>query len=352
MGRVKVFLIGMIVGGLIGSTSAPASRCGSQAPPLCGLDSQTDPPDPMLGGTGGCTEKTLSTLPLWKATGACEPGWTKVVYDIAQPFPDNGVAGDSAVVGSTSFFTMRADPSSACGHMIDSVDPKPCPDPQECPDPMSPQPEGAIKVPLTGFAVACFSPLDHHGCRELRIHTGGSLCLHAESDLLGPTCTQAGDVDCPNVSTEMIAVDVPGGSNHHLCPPADSTMSCRATKHHFTAGGLRFRIGGFCTTMGCENPGTAPEIGPDTCRVSWGASIFGYDVPMNVGIDQPGWYDWKTGAWKVDLSAGRPTCGALQACLGENPDARWDLRVVAVPRPGQQVPCLGDPNCDAPNCVP
>jgi hypothetical protein len=352
MGRRKSILL-FIVGALTGVLSAVpagASRCGDQNPPRCGLDSQTEPPDPMLGGTGGCTEASLAASPLFDHTGACRPGDTKVIYDLGVPFPDNGLAADQSVAGRTSFVTIRAGANTPCAHMVDTVDPKPCPDPQLCPDPMSPQPEGAIKVAVTGYAIGCWSPPTSRGCRDLRLHTQ-SVCLHIGDERLGPGCLPANGVDCSNVSTEQIALAVPGGSNHQLCPPSDPTTSCRGERPQGEQK-IRFRIGGFCSTNNCANPGTAPEVDPDkTCVTSWGASTFGYNRPVGVGINQPGWYDWKTGSLKVDLSTGRPSCGDIQACIGERTGVRWDLSLVAVPRAGQALPCAGDA-CDAASCAP
>ena len=171
---------------LLPGRSAFANRCGNQNPPRCGLDAQTDPPT-LPGGTGGCTEASLATLPMYKGTGQCRPGDTKVIYDLGVPFPDNGKAADQEVAGLSSFMTLRAGDSSACAHMVDTVDPKPCPDPQECPG-SSTQPEGAIKVPVAGYLVGCWSPPDNEGCRTLSIYTK-SFCLHAQHELLGPGCT-------------------------------------------------------------------------------------------------------------------------------------------------------------------
>src|SRR5213593_2578900 len=116
MGRRKVILL-FIVGALADVVLGPpagASRCGDQNPPRCGLDSQTEPPDPMLGGTGGCTEASLASSPLFDHTGACRPGDTKVIYDLGQAFPDNGLAADQAVTGKTSFVTIRAGANTPC----------------------------------------------------------------------------------------------------------------------------------------------------------------------------------------------------------------------------------------------
>jgi hypothetical protein len=320
---MNLLFIGGAVAGLVASGNVWAARCGSQNPPRCGLDSQTDPPDPQLGGTGGCTEASLESSPLYNHTGSCAPGYTKVIYDLGQAFPDNGLPADAAATGSTSFVTIRAGASSPCAHMVDTVDPKPCPDPQLCPDPMSPQPEGAIKVGVTGYAIGCWSPPDRRGCRTLNLHTQ-SVCMHLKDERLGPGCVSSQGVDCANVSTEQVAIAVPGGSNHQLCPPTDPTTSCRGTRPQGEPK-IRFRIGGFCATNNCVDPGTAPDVGPGTCQTSWGESNLGYDRPPGRGVNQPGWYDWKTGSFKVDLSTGRPSCGDIQTCIGERTGALWDL---------------------------
>ena len=94
--------LGIAAGGvtmaLLAGGPALASRCGEQNPPRCGLDSQTEPPDPALGGTGGCTDASMVGLPMYNRTGTCRPGDTMVIYDIGGPFPDNGVPFDEASV--------------------------------------------------------------------------------------------------------------------------------------------------------------------------------------------------------------------------------------------------------------
>ncbi len=353
MNRTQLVL-GIFVGTaatvLLGGVSALASRCGEQNPPRCGLDTQTEPPT-MPGGTGGCTDASMVGLPMYNRTGSCRPGDTTVIYDIGGPFPDNGVPFDQAnVAGKEAFLTIRAGDGSACAHMVDTEDPKVCPDPALCPDPMSPQPEGAIKVPLKGFAIGCWSPLDHNGCRDLALYTK-SVCLHAQHQLLGPGCTQADGVDCPNVSVEQIAMDVPGTKARRVCPPPDPSNSCRASRGKIGSLGMKVWFGAFCATNNCANSGTAPDVDPvNTCEVQWGATKPGYNIAPFHGINEPGWYDWKTGAFKLDSSRGKPTCGELGKCLGERTGKDWDLRIVAVPRPGQAVPCLGNPLCDAPGC--
>jgi hypothetical protein len=326
------------------ATAGPAfaNRCGPQNPSRCGLDSSSDP-------LAGCTDASIAALPLYHRTQACRRGETMVIYDVGRAFPDNGLAGDHVKAGSTSFMTVRAGDKSACAHMIDTVDPKPCPDPRLCPDSASPQPEGAIKVPVTGYVVGCWSPPDGAGCRTLSIHTK-SMCLHAQHQLLGPGCTKEDDIDCPNVSVEQVAIDVPGAKNRRLCPPTDAATSCRGARF---AGdpGLRFWIGGFCSTNNCDRSGAVPVVDDKkTCKTAWGATMLGYNTPASKGINAPGWYDWKTGAFEVSVTSPKPTCGDLGRCLGERTGAVWDLSVVAVPRPGQRIPCVGDSPCDGAAC--
>jgi hypothetical protein len=358
--RLSLLCVGLAaVSGTVLLSGAPAvaGRCGTQNPLHCGLDEQTDPPT-LPGGTGGCTEASLAAAPLFQGTGHCKSGETEVIYDLGVPFPDNGHPGDAAVIGATSFATMRAGTTSPCAHMVDTVDPKPCPDPQLCPgdpnDPNAPvpQPEGAIKVGITGYLIGCWSkPSPHHNCRDLRVYTK-AVCLHLAHQTLGPGCSKAGSIDCANVSTEQVAVDVPGGSNRRLCPPTDPNMSCRGTRFNTGDPGIRFRLGGFCSTNNCASPGVAPDIDPvNSCDSAWGATNLGYNRPPGRGINQPGWYDWKTGSFKVDLTSPKSTCGPLGECLSQHAGVPWDLRVVAVPRPGQALPCVGDgSSCDPNSC--
>lgn len=351
MRRMLVMSLGVVVLALLIAGQVSASRCGKQNPPRCGPDAQTDPPNPALGGIGGCTEASLTASPLFKRSGMCAPGQTMVIYDVGSPFPDNGMPQDAQVVGATSFITLRASDTAPCAHMVDTVDPKPCPDPQLCPDPMAGQPQATIKAPVSGYIVACWTPPDTNGCRDVRFYTE-SVCLHVGHEELGPGCTVDRDVDCPHVSTEQIAIDNPGGTNHRLCPPTDPVNSCRGTR---PAGqpGFRFRIGGFCATNNCLHPGTMPDVDPQkSCTVAWGESNLGYGVSSR-GINAPGWYDWKTGAFKLDVSSAKPSCGDLGICLGSagglHARTFWDLRIVGVPRPGQKLPCADGP-CTSGQC--
>jgi hypothetical protein len=324
----------------LGGTPAGAGRCGSQHPPQCGPDDQTEPPT-VSGGAGGCTDASIAASPLFRGSNACRPGETKVIYDIGPAFPNNGQSGDAPVAGLTPFVTLRAGDSAPCAHMVDTVDPKP--------NAVDPQPEGARKVPLTGYVIGCWTAPDHEGCRDVRFHTE-AVCLHIGHELLGSGCTNDGDLDCSAVSTEQIAIDVPGGQNHKMCPPTDPDTSCRGTR---PAGdpGFRFRLGGFCATDNCATPGVAPDVDPErSCTATWGATNLGYNRPPGKGINEPGWYDWKTGAFKLDLSSPKGSCGDLGRCIGERTNTYWDLRVIGVPRMGQQVPCAGDVPCDAGTC--
>ena len=156
------------------------------------------------------------------------------------------------------------------------------------------------------------------------------------------------------MTTETIGITVPGGASRHMCPPLDTASSCRGVRPNGKAA-LRFWVGAVCTTNNCANPGVDPTVDPDhTCRAQWGATRLGYNQPPGKadgipgrGIQEPGWYDWKTGAWRVTLTKGEPTCRDLAECIGTSRD--WDVAMVATPRPGQQVPCSAT-DCDDPNC--
>ncbi len=334
--------LGAVALAVVAGPPAFASRCG-RSPLRCGLDSGTDP-------AGGCTDASAAQVPLFKHRGHCEPGDTEVIYDLATPFPQNGIPGDeAAVAGLTSFLTMRADPSSPCANMVDNEPPTPCPDPKLCPG-SSTQPLGARKVNVTGYIAGCWSPPDAAGCRTFAIYTK-SLCLHARHEFLGSGCGMAGGVDCSQVSTDQIGIDVPGAKNSLTCPPTDPSTSCRALQNN--QPGFHFWIGGVCMTANCDNPATAPTVGAGTCEKSWGATLLGYNLPPGQGINEPGWYDWKTGAFKLDLSRPKGACSALGQCLGNSGTQNWDVRLIAVPRPGQTVPCVGASNpCAAAACFP
>ncbi len=350
LGTMALWAAGAV---LLAGRPAFAARCGgnSHNPLRCGLDTEANPGSRM----GACTEAWLQesiATELYRNTGMCRPGSTMVIYDLQQPFPDNGLAADQVHVGRKSFVTIRAGGNSACANMVDTVEPTPCtePNPQVCPNPPTPPP-GTISVPITGWMVGCWTPIDHKGCREVKFSTM-SACIHAGHEFLGPGCTQAGDVDCPNVSVEQVAVNPSGTKNAHTCGPVDETVSCRATRSKPLPGRELFHLwfGAFCTTNNCEDPGVDPQVGEGTCQVQWGATKPGFNIPPFEGVNEPGWYDWKTGSFRVADSSGKPECGALDACIGERTGEDWDLILVAVPRPGQPIPCIGSAACDPPGC--
>ena len=283
---------------------AAASRCKSKngGGKHCGLDA--------AAGGGGCTEASIQNLPL-----KCAPGQTMVIYDLGRPFPADPTALSHAV--------LRASPNSPCAGMTD------------------------LPVPLTGYAVGCWSPPDQNGCRVVEFLNGGSICLHIQDQKLGAACGTA----CQDVSTEQVAVSNAGAAEHFVCPPTDPSASCRATRSDGTEG-FRLWVGGFCSTNGCSDPGTGPTIGPDTCVAQWGATYFGYAIGKSAALG-PGWYDWASGAFKVDYRNGKATCEKLGACLGEGHANPWDLSLVGVPRASTPPPCLGGSrSCNAAGCVP
>jgi hypothetical protein len=151
---------------------------------------------------------------------------------------------------------------------------------------------------------------------------------------------------------EQVVVNPSGTVNAHTCGPVDPANSCRATRSKVRPGRETFHLwyGAFCATNNCANPGVAPEVDDGTCQVQWGATKPGFNIPRFKGVNEPGWYDWKTGAFRVALSRGKPTCGDLGKCLGERTGKDWDLVLVAVPRPGEPIPCIGVPGCDPPGC--
>ena len=324
--RVNVMLAGAVALVLSTGGTGFASRCksvnGFTGGLHCGLDSDTHP----ANENQACTEAAIENLPL-----KCAPGDIRVIYDLDKPFPLDAT--------HTSYLTIRAAPNSPCAAMTDTI------------PPLSGE-GGAIKVPVTGFVVGCWSPPDKDGCRMMKVLNGGSMCLHAGHEPLGPGCT---DPKCVDVSTEQIAISNAGAADHYVCPPRDPATSCRATRG---SGEERFRlwIGGFCATNGCADPGVDPKVDDDTCVAQWGATYLGYNRPAGKGINEPGNYDWGTGAFKLDYTNGKATCGTLGTCLGKaaGKRAQWDLSLIGVPRASTPPPCLADPNssCNPTGCIP
>jgi len=249
----------------------------------------------------------------------CDPRDTQVIYDLDHPFPADPNHPTSSVV-------IRANPVSPCANMTDTTPPLPD------------EATGALKVPINGIAVGCWSPPDKDGCRVVKFLNGGSMCMHIADERLGSGCTG----ECANVSTEQIAISTAGAAEHFVCPPRDEATSCRSQRSPGGHGREKFRLwfGGFCATNGCADPGGSPTPDDDTCVAGWGATYLGYAVGKSRPLG-PGWYDWKSGAFKVDYRNGKTTCGTLGACLGEGNGNPWDLSIVATPRPGQIPPCLG-----------
>ncbi|HXJ35388.1 MAG TPA: hypothetical protein VMS22_15250 [Candidatus Eisenbacteria bacterium] len=236
---------------------------------------------------------------------SCPSGYVPVVYDLGQPFaPD----------ATTSTLTMRASVRSQC-------------------------PTLERTVGVTGHLVVCWGPPEGD-CRQMVVPYN-SFCIDTEDTTLGAACNGA----CQDVSTSIIAIMNAGAAHFRVCPPNDPATSCRST----SPGGVeifRFQPGGFCVTEECD--GAAP--GPDTCVGGWGATYLGFGRHQT----QRGWYDWPSGAFKVDYRGHRPVCGALGACIGDR--GHWTGTFVATPSPTSPnlPPCLsaaGDV-CNPTACTP
>jgi hypothetical protein len=246
--------------------------------------------------------------------GLCEPGSTAVLYRLDQPFPPDGTKGE---------FEINSAPDSACAGK-------------------------STAVGMTGFIVGCWYPPDAKtGCRAVRLPNNGSMCLHLDGQSLG--CSG----DCADVSTEQIAISNAGGADRRVCPPVDLNPTdigrdCRSTRG---SGEEKFRIwiGGLCATNGCV---AADET--NACVTQWGATQWGYGKNKRGHQQEPGWYDWHTGAFKLTTWQGRPTCGKLGECLGKHTQKTpWQLTIVATPADGYMPPCLATEaatTCDAGPC--
>jgi hypothetical protein len=236
----------------------------------------------------------------------CPSGFVPVVYDLAKPFqPD----------GTTSALTIRGSRGSMC-------------------------PTLERLVGVTGHVVVCWGPPEDGGCRPMVVPYN-SFCIDTADEPLGDACAGT----CANVSTNIIAIMNAGAAHFRVCPPSDPATSCRST----SPGGaelFRFQPGGWCVTDECD--GGAP--GPDTCVGGWGATYLGFGHHHT----SKGWYDWTSGAFKVDYRGRRPVCGALGECIGHV--GEWTGTLVASPAPGSpnRPPCLtkaGDV-CNPGACMP
>jgi hypothetical protein len=240
----------------------------------------------------------------------CPNGFVPVVYDLGQPFPPDPT--------TTSSLTMEGSIRSKCQGL-------------------------EKKVGVTGHLVICWGPEDR-GCRQMSVPYN-SFCIDTEDTTLGAGC----DASCANVSTNIVAIMDAGAAHFHVCPPAPNpTAPCRATSN----GGdelFRFQPGGFCVTDECDG---ASSPGPNACVGAWGATYLGFG---NRGQGVPkGWYDWASGAFKVDYRGRRPVCGALGDCLGDR--GHWTGTFVATPSSASPnlPPCLtkaGD-TCNPSACAP
>ena len=233
----------------------------------------------------------------------CPSGYMPVVYDLGQPFP-----ADS----TTSSFTMEGSVRSMC--------------------------EGVEKkVGVNGHLVICWGPPDR-GCRQMVVPYN-SFCIDTEDTQLG--CQGA----CSSVSTHIIALMNAGAAHFHVCPPsANPSVPCRSTSN---GGTELFRVqpGGFCVTDQCEGASTT-----NACVGGWGATYLGFG---HHGTQQ-GWYDWASGAFRVDYRGRRPVCGALGDCLGNR--GHWTGTFIATPSASSPnpPPCLthaGD-TCNPSACLP
>ncbi|HLK11161.1 MAG TPA: hypothetical protein VKW76_07265 [Candidatus Binatia bacterium] len=227
----------------------------------------------------------------------CPAGTTRVVYRLDQPFPPDGTMS-TAVIHST----------------LDS----PC--------------AGAQKtVGMTGYMIGCWTQPRPDGCRTVEFLNNGTLCLHLAAAPLG-----CGGAACASRSVEQVAISNAGAADHLVCAPPDPTMSCRSGRPN---GQEKFRLwfGGLCSTMDLDGSGSTA----DACVTQWGATLWGYSTVGQRGAHpDPGWYDWQSGAFKVSTVAGRPQCGLLGDCLGQDArQAPWTITLVATPVVGAVVPC-------------
>jgi hypothetical protein len=229
-----------------------------------------------------------------------------VVYDLSHPFPPDG---------TPSTITMRGSTGSMCPTLEDTVG-------------------------LTGHGVICWGPVDNTGCRQMVVPYN-SFCLDTADEPLGGACASV----CANVSTHLIAIMDAGAAHYRVCAPKDASTSCRST----AAGGVelfRFQPGGWCVSEECQ--GASPDA--NTCVSSWGATYLGFG---RRGTEK-GWYDWASGAFRVDYQGHRPVCGALGNCIGNR--GRWAATIVATPSANSPnpPPCLTKSGavCNPATCTP
>jgi len=137
-----------------------------------------------------------------------------------------------------------------------------------------------------------------------------------------------------------------GAAHFHVCPPIDTSTSCRSTSNGDQEL-FRFQPGGFCVTDQVRRLGA----GTGYVRRRMGRNVPG----VRQAPPEKGWYDWASGAFKVAYRGRRPVCGALDACIGDR--GEWTGQIVATPSPTSPnpPPCLGNPGdtcTPATTCLP
>jgi hypothetical protein len=288
-----------------GFVVAIAAALAMTAGPVAANRCASTRPSNIVGGfKAQCPSVDDPALP------GCEPGTTRVVYRLDQPFPPDGTVSSTEVVST---------PDSRCAGAGLSVG--------FAPD---------------SYIIGCWYPQDDRGCRRLQFFDNGSWCLHMEPELLG-----CGGEQCENLSIETVAISNAGGSDRMLCQPRDPTQSCLSTRLN-GRDQFRFILGGQCATMNIDDLGGTD----DACMSSWGGTRWGAGLP---GDPDFGEYDWATGAFKLIAFKSRPQCDALRRCIGNGKRALWTTTVVAVPDdriPDNAPPCLNGStgDCQAPMC--
>ena len=234
----------------------------------------------------------------------CPVGLRRVVYRVDQPFPLDGTFS-SGVIAST--------PTSPCAGAGKSVG-----------------------FTSDSYVIGCWSPEDRNGCRSVFMLSNGSMCLHLAKAPLG-----CGGDGCSNLSVEQVAITNAGAAERMTCRPLDPTKSCDSARLSGEEG-FRFIFGGFCSTENLDGAGDTDNA----CVAAWGA--FGT-------FKSRGHYDWATGAFKIDMTRGRSTCGALRTCIGKGSKTLWKFTIVGVPDDrilDNIPPCLNDltGECQAVRC--
>jgi len=138
-----------------------------------------------------------------------------------------------------------------------------------------------------------------------------------------------------------VAIGTSGSAAFFACPPADETVSCRASAVG-TADLFRFQTGGLCNTYECRSNQPPP---PDACETDWGATYWGFRH------NPPGWYDWASGGFKLIVTTRRASCGKLRDCLGTRTNP-WTFTTIGNPAPGFLPPCMSNQSslCNPTSC--